>query len=131
MDPIDWESIRDACKEILTLNRLDHPKHGVGLLIGHLDDKDIRAINDKENFYDTGSYNKMKKNFFLAYHQVQAHRRLLEKCTDEVAHFRRFQLWYSQQVAGGHVPGCTPGDNGFWAKENIRIVGEGGGDDSD
>ena len=67
----------------------------------------------------------MKKNFFLAYHQVQAHWRFLEECPDEPVHFRRFQLWYRQQVAGGHVPGRTPGDNGFWAKENI------GGDESD
>ena len=67
----------------------------------------------------------MKTNFFLAYHQVQAHRRFLEECPDKVVRFRRFQLWYRQQVAGGHVPGRTPGDDGFWAKENI------GGDESD
>ena len=152
MDPIDREMIRDACKDILTLNGLEqyqelvddeedlqvqweaaveHPELGVSLLLGQLDDEDLRAIDEEENWHDTGNYDETKKKFFLAYHQVQAHRRYLEENPDEVAHFRRFQLWYSQQVAGGHVPGRTPGDNVFWAKENIRIVGEGGGSESD
>ena len=140
MNPIDWEMIRDACKEMLTPNGLDlyqelfeeeedlqvqweaaveHPELGVGLLIGQLDDKDLRAIDDEENWHGTGNYDQMKRDFFLAYHMVQAHMRYLEENPDEVAHFRRFQLWYSQQVAGGHAPGCTPGDDGFWAEENV------------
>ena len=66
MDPIDWESIRDACKDILTPNGLeryqeteeeeedlqdqweatvDHPVLGVGLVVGQLDDDDLRAID--------------------------------------------------------------------------------------
>jgi len=61
----------------------------------------------------------MKKKFFLAYHQVEAHTRFLKEKPEEMAHFRQFQVWYSQQVAGGHTPGRTPGDNGFWAKENM------------
>ena len=140
MDPIDWEMIRDACKEMLTPSGLaeyqelfkeeedlqvqweaavDHPPLGVGLLIGQLDDKDIRAIDDKENWHDTSHYDQMKKNFFKAYHMVQAHRRYLVENPDEVAHFRWFQLWYRRQVAGGRALGRTPGDNKFWVEEDM------------
>ena len=84
LDPVDWELIRDACKEILTPDGLeqyqelfedeedlkyqwkaavDHPELGVGLLIGQLGDDDIHAIDDEENYYDTGHYDAMK-NFF-------------------------------------------------------------------
>ena len=61
----------------------------------------------------------MKKKYFLAYHQVEAHRRFLEENPDEVVHFRRFQLWYRQQAAGGRVPGRASWDNGFWAKGDM------------
>ncbi len=69
--------------------------------------------------HNTSSYDQMKKNYFFAYHQVQAHKRFVKENPDEVVRFRRFQVWYSQQVAGGHAPRRTPGDNGFWAKENM------------
>ena len=101
---------------------MDHPPLGVGLLIGQLDDKDIRAIDDKENWHDTSHYDQMKKNFFLAYHQVQAHRRFLEECPEEVVHFRRFQLWYRRQVAGGRAPGRTSRDSEFWAEDGMKGV---------
>ena len=140
LDPGDWEMIWDACKEILTPEGLEeyqglfeeeedlqvqweaaveHPSLGVGLLIGQLDDEDLRAIDNGENYHDRGNYDAMKKNYFLAYHQVEAHRRFLEENPDEVVHFRRFQLWYRQQAVGGHVPGRTPGDDGFWASESV------------
>jgi hypothetical protein len=61
----------------------------------------------------------MKKNFYKAYHMVQAHMRFLEEKPDEMAHFRRFQVWYSQQVAGGHAPGRTPGGDELWVKEDM------------
>ena len=132
--------IRDACKDLLTPSGLDeyqelfeekedlqvqweaaveNPELGVGLLIGQLDDEDLRAIDDKENWHDTGNYDQMKKNFFKAYHMVQAHMRYLEECPDEVVHFRRFQVWYRRQVAGGHAPGRMPGDNKFWVEEDM------------
>ena len=68
MDPIDWEMISEACKELLTPNGLDlyqqlfeeeedlqgqweaavdHSGLGVSLLIGQLDRKDLCAIDDK------------------------------------------------------------------------------------
>jgi hypothetical protein len=138
MDPVEWDSIRDTCKAMLTPSRLEkyqklyeeeedlqveweaaveHPPLGVSLLIGQLDYEDIRAMDDEENVHDTGCYDGMKKNVFLAYQQVQAHRRYLKENPGEVAHFERFQLWYSQEVAGGHVPGRRPGEDGFWADE--------------
>jgi hypothetical protein len=39
---------------------VDHHELGVGLLIGQLDDENLRAINDEENCYNTGHYAKMK-----------------------------------------------------------------------
>ena len=101
---------------------MDHPPLGVGLLIGQLDGEDLRVIDDEENYYDTGNYDNMKKNFFKAYHMVQAHRRYLVENPDEVAHFRRFQIWYRRKVAGGRAPGGTPGDNEFWVKEDMKEV---------
>ena len=71
LDPVEWEEIRDACKDILTQSGLkeyqeifkeeedlqvqwepaiDHPPLGVGLLIRQMDDDDIRAIDDEENY---------------------------------------------------------------------------------
>ena len=138
LDPMEWEEIRDACKEILMQSGLKefqenfeeeedlhmqweaavkHPPLGVGLLIVQLDDKDIQAMEDEENYYDTGNYNQMRKNYFNAYHMVQAHKRFLGENPNEVAHFKHFQAWYWQQVAGGHAPRRTPGDNKFGAKE--------------
>ena len=82
LNPVDWELIRDSCKDVLTLSGLDeyqelfeeeeylqaqwgaaveHPPLGVGLLIGQLDDTDIRSMDNEENFHDTGNYNQMKK----------------------------------------------------------------------
>ena len=72
---------------------IDHPPLGVRLLIGQLDEDDIRAIDDEENYYDT-------KNFFKAYHMVQAHMQFLEQNPDEVVHFKRFKVWYRRKNAG-------------------------------
>ena len=137
---MEWESIWDTLKEILTPSGLkeyqelfeeeedllmqweavvNHPPLGVNLTIGKLGDNDIQAMEDEENHYDTGDYDQMKKNFFKAYHMVEAHKRFLEENPNEVVHFRWFQLWYSQQVAGGHAPGRTPGNDEFWVKEDM------------
>ena len=58
-------------------------------------------------------------NYFKAYHMVKAHLRFLEEKPDEVVHFKRFQVWYGEQVAGGHAPERTPGGNEFWVKEDM------------
>ena len=98
---------------------IDHPPLGVSLLIGQLDDDDICAIDDEENYYNTSNYDQMKKIFFKAYHMVQAHTQFLEENPDEVVHFKRFKVWYRRQMAGGDAPGRTPGDTKFWAKEDM------------
>jgi hypothetical protein len=95
---------------------VDHPGLGVSLLIGQLGDEDIRAMDDEENFYNTSLHDMMKKKYFLAYHQVQAHKRFLKETPEEVAHVQRFQVWYEQQVAGGHAPW---GNSGFWAGKKM------------
>jgi hypothetical protein len=95
-----------------------HEPLGVSLVLGQLGHDDMRALDDSDNWEDTSYYDEMKKNVFLSYHQVKAHKRFMEENPDEVVHFRRFQLWYRQQAAGGHVPGRTSGDDGFWADES-------------
>ena len=108
MDNVDWEFIWDACKEMLTPDRLelyqklfqdeedmqmewetavDHPALGVSFLIGQIDDKDLGALDDKENMHNTSAYDWMKKIFFLAYHQFQAHKRFMKENPNEVVHF--------------------------------------------
>ena len=90
-----------------------HHSLGVELVLGQLGDDDMRALDDSDNWEDTSYYDAMKKDVFLAYQQVKAHKRFMEENPDEVVHFRRFQLWYQQQAAGGHVPRVTSGDDGF------------------
>jgi hypothetical protein len=139
MSPNEWKSIREASLEVLTSNGLEnykklpgdeddliiqweaavgHEPLGVGLVLGQLGHDDMRALDDSDNWEDTSYYDEMKKNVFLSYQQVKAHKRFMEENPDEVVHFRRFQLWYRQQAAGGHVPGRTSGDDGFWADES-------------
>ena len=71
---------------------VEHPALGVSLLIGQLDDKDLWARNDEENFHDTSLHDMTKKKSFLAYHQLEAHKHFLKEKLEEMAHFRRFQV---------------------------------------
>jgi hypothetical protein len=140
LDPVYWTEIRDACKGVLTLGgflkyqemytdeedlqnawdaAVGHHSFSVEIVLGQLGEEDMRALDDSDNWEDTGYYDKMKKHVFLTYQQVEAHKRFMEENLDEVVHFRHFQLWYRQQAAGGHVPGVTSGDDGFWAAESV------------
>jgi hypothetical protein len=139
LNPIEWVSIRAASLEILTPNGLEnyqklpedeedlqmqweaavgHEPLGVSLVLGQLGYDDMRALDDSENWEDTSHYDEMRRNVFLGYHMIKAHGRFLEENPEEGVHFRRFQLWYRQQAAGGHVPGRTWGEDGFWAAES-------------
>ena len=139
LNPIEWESIREASLGVLTPKGLESYQKlpgdeedlqmqweaavgrdplGMRLVLGQLGEDDMRALDDSDYWEDVSYYNEMKKNVFLAYHMIKAHGRFLEENPDEVTHFRRFQLWYRQQAAGGHVPGRTSGDDGFWAAES-------------
>jgi hypothetical protein len=98
---------------------VDHDKLGVGIVLGQLGDDEMCALDDSDNWEDPSYYDEMRKNVFLSYHMVEAHMRFLEEHPEEVVHFVRFQRWYQQQAAGGHVPGVTSGDDGFWAAESV------------
>ena len=144
MDPVYWASIWEASLAILTSDGLEgyqkkyneedlhyqwkaamtHLPLGVELVLGQLGDDDMRALDDSDNWEDTSSYDAMKKDVFLTYQQVKAHKRFPDENPEEVVHFRRFQLWYQQQAAGGHVPQVTSGDDGFWASEDVRNESE-------
>ena len=70
-----------------------HHSLGVELVLGQLGDDDMRALDDSDNWEDTSYYDAMKKDVFLAYQQVKAHKRFMEENPDAVVHFKRFQAW--------------------------------------
>ncbi len=61
------EDLQDEWKMAVT-----HPGKYVNLLVGQLNNKDLRAERDKENHYDSEPWDWVTKNFFLACHQVKA-----------------------------------------------------------
>jgi hypothetical protein len=69
-----------------------HPGKYVNLLVGQLDNKDLRAERDEENHYNSEPWDRVTKNFFLAYHQVKAQARWFALRPDEVEHYKRFQV---------------------------------------
>ena len=141
LDPIDWESIRDACKEILTPNGLeeyqelfeeeedlqvqweavvDHPPLGVGLLIGQLDDEDLQAINDEENWHNTGNYDQMKNNFLRptiwSKHTCVIWKNVRMKlCTSGV-----FRCGIGNRWLGDTLPGIRQGTTSFGPRRTCR-----------
>ncbi len=66
----DKKDLQDGWKMAMT-----HPGKYVNLLVGQLDNKDPRVERDKENHYDSEPWDRVAKNFFLAYHQVKAQAR--------------------------------------------------------
>jgi hypothetical protein len=127
------------------------PGKYVNLLVGQLDNEDLRAERDEENHYDSEPWDRVTKNFFLAYHQVKAQVRWYASRPDEAEHYKRFQvttcvlflyvqmdckltvlvlqLWYSQQAAEGNAPGHPLGFDGYRQFEPIEVLGAGGGSD--
>ena len=71
---------------------VDHPGEYVNLLVGQLDDDEIRAQQDEENHYDEEPHERVTKNYYLAYHQVMAHARWIAENPEEGEHHRRFQV---------------------------------------
>ena len=49
---------------------VSHPGKYVSLLVGQLDDDEIRAELDEENHYNKEPHARVMKNYFLAYHQL-------------------------------------------------------------
>ncbi len=69
-----------------------HPGKSVYLLVRQCNNEDLRAERDKENHYDSGPWDWVTKNYFLAYHQVKAHARWVASRPDEAENLRRFQV---------------------------------------
>jgi hypothetical protein len=68
------------------------PNKYVNLLVGQLNNKDLRAERDEENHYNSEPWDRGTKNFFLAYHKVKAQARWFASRPDEVEHYKRFQV---------------------------------------
>ncbi len=143
----DEKDLQDEWRKAVT-----HPGKYVNLLVGQLGDKDLRLEIDEENLYDSEPWDRVTKNFFLAYHKVKAQVRWFASRPDEAEHYKRFQvrtcvlflyvqtdcnltvlvlqLWYSQQAADGNASGHPLRFNGYRQFGPIEVVGEeGGGDD--
>jgi hypothetical protein len=112
-DPTSWENVRGISLSLLLLDNLElyriifpdkedlqdkweavvnNGGKYVNLLVGFLTDEDIRAARDEENHYDEELWNRVTKNYYLAYHQVKAHLHWLATRPDEAEHYRRFQV---------------------------------------
>jgi hypothetical protein len=69
-----------------------HPGKYVNLLVGQHNNKDLRAESDEENHYDSGPWDQVTKNYFLAYHQVKLHARWVASRPNEAENLRRGQV---------------------------------------
>ncbi len=83
----DEKDLQDEWKKAVT-----HPSNYVNLLVGQLDDDDLRAERDEENHYNSEPWDMVTENFFLAYHQVKAQAHWFASRPDEVEHYKRFQV---------------------------------------
>ncbi len=81
------KDLQDEWKKAVT-----HPGKYVNLLVGQLNDNDLRVERDKENHYDSEPWDLVTQNFFLAYHQVKAQARWFASRPDEAEHYKRFQV---------------------------------------
>jgi hypothetical protein len=113
MDPDAWRAVNDWGLQLLLLPNLacyrrllpmeenlqdewevvmTHPGKYVNFLVGQCNNKDLRAESDEENHYDSGPWDRVPKNYFLAYHQVKAHVRWVASRPGEAENLRRFQV---------------------------------------
>ncbi len=83
----DEKDLQDVWKKAVT-----HPSKYVNLLVGQLDNKDLRAERDKENHYNSEPWDWFTKNFFFAYHQVKAQACWFVSRPNEAEHYKRFQV---------------------------------------
>ncbi len=112
-DPPGWEYVREIRLSLLLLDDLERYRiifpdeedlqdeweavvnNGskyVNLVVGLLTDNDIRAARDEENHFDEEPWNRVTKNYYLAYHQVKAYLHWLATRPDEAEHYHRFQV---------------------------------------
>ncbi len=140
----DEKDLQDKWRKAVT-----HPGK---FLVGQLDNKDLRSEIDEENLYDSEPWDRVTKNFFLAYHQVKVQARWFASRPNEAEHYKRFQvrtcviflyvqidckltilvlqLWYSQQTVDGNAPGHPLGFDGYRQFGPIKVVGAGGEGDN-
>jgi hypothetical protein len=83
----DKEDLQDEWKKAVT-----HPGKYVNLLVGQLDDNDLRAERYKENHCNSEPWDRVTKNFLLVYRQVKAQARWFASRPDEAEHYERFQV---------------------------------------
>ncbi len=81
------QDLQDKWKKAMT-----HPGKYVNLLVGQLDNNDLRAERDEENHYNSEPWDLVTKNIFLAYHQVKAQARWFVLRPNEAEHYERFQV---------------------------------------
>ncbi len=81
------KDLQDDWKKAVT-----HPGKYVNLLVGQLDDDDLRVERDEENHYNSEPWDLVTKNFFLAHHQVRAQASWFASRPDEEEHYKRFQV---------------------------------------
>ncbi len=113
MDPDNWRAVNDWGLQLLSLPNLaryrrllpmeedlqdkweaavTHPGKYGNHLVGQCNAKDLRAKSDEENHYNSGPWDRVTKNYFLAYHQVKVHTRWVVLRPDEAENLRRFQV---------------------------------------
>ena len=68
------------------------PEKYVSFLVGQVDDEEQRAERDEENYHDTSEWEQTTMNYFLSYHEVQAHLRWIALRPAEAEAYKRFQV---------------------------------------
>jgi hypothetical protein len=68
----DEEDLQDKWRKAMT-----HPGKYVNLLVGQLDNKDLRSEIDEENHYDSEPWDRVTKNFFFGLPSGQGTRALV------------------------------------------------------
>jgi hypothetical protein len=112
-DPDSWLDVKEMGLRLLSLPDLTHYRRllpveedlqnewgtavshrgkYVNLLVGQLNDDEIRVERDEENHCDEEPHARVTKNYFLAYHQVMAHERWVASRPEEAESLRRFQV---------------------------------------
>jgi hypothetical protein len=81
------ENLQDEWEVAVT-----NPPKYVSLLVGQQDDEDQKAETDEENYYNSSPWYQKTKNFLLAYSQVKAQTHWFVSRSDEVEHYKKFQV---------------------------------------
>ncbi len=112
-DPHCWNGIRDDGRQLLSARELrryrklipededlqrdweaavNDPAKYVQLMLGQQSDEEQREDSDEENYYPPFEAEQDKQNYYLAYHQVEAHLRYLATRPGEAEVYRKFQV---------------------------------------